>query len=454
MPIAFVKHRHDPTSAASARGRARYTAAFQAAVSGLGARGISIATGLISIPFVERYLGDERFGLYLTLLSLTTFLSFANFGVGNGLKSRIAEAIGCDEAYKTKALVSNAFLFLALVALAGIATATLLQTVVPWATVFNVSDVQAAAEAGPAVFWMIVCYSLSLPLSVVQYTQQALQKGQLASIWEALGSLTSLAALFAAIATEASLPVLVLAFMGGPVFAKASNTIWYFGTRGRQVAPSLGLVDRRLVQSLVGTGGLFVVLQLAGAGAFMSDAIIIAQVIGPASVQDFALPEKLFNLISMIVAVTLLPLWPAYGEAFARKDTGWVMRTLRLSILIAGGVALCGGMVLAVLSPWLLRLWVGDAVEASAALLVGLAIWKTLEAVGVALAMYLNGVLIIRLQVVLAILLLITVIPTKIAFVSIFGVAGLPWATIACYSITTLIPLTIWINLKRTAHDH
>ena len=438
------------TLAEGTRSRARNNAAFRAAFTGLGARGIGIATTLISIPFVQQYLGDERFGLYLTLLSLTAFLSFSDFGVGNGLKSRIAQAIGRDDAHETKALVSNAFLFLGLVALAGIAAAILLQMAVPWARVFNVSDVEAVAEAGPAVFVLMVCYALSLPLSVVQHTQQALQKGHLAGIWEALGSLTTLSALFGAIAMEASLPVLVLAFMGGPLLTKAMNTIWYFWMQDRQVAPNLRLAEPRLVKSLVGTGGLFVILQLAAAVAFTSDAIIIAQVIGPASVQDFALPEKLFNLISMIVAVSLLPLWPAYGEAFARKDTAWVMRTLRLSVLIGGGVAFCGGALLAVLSPSLLRLWVGDAVEASAALLIGLVIWKTLEAMGVALAMYFNGVLIIRLQVVLAILLLVTVIPTKVVFASIFGVAGLPWATIACYLITTLIPLMVWINFNRT----
>jgi len=428
-----------------ARSRARYTAAFRAAFVGLGARGIGIATSLISIPFVNRYLGDERFGLYLTLLSLTAFLSFTDFGVGNGLKSRIAQAIGRDDAHETKALVSNAFLFLGLVALAGIAAATLLQMAVPWATVFNVSDVQAVAEAGPAVFWLMVCYALSLPLNVVQHTQQALQKGHLASTWEALGSLTTLVALFGTIAMEATLPVLILAFMGAPLLTKALNTLWYFGTRERQIAPSLGLVEQRIIHSLVGTGGLFVVLQLVGAGAFMSDAIVIAQVIGPASVQDFALPEKLFNLISMVVSVLLLPLWPAYGEAFARRDTAWVMRTLRLTVILGGGAGLFGGTLLAVLSPWLLTLWVGDAVEASATLLVGLAVWKTLESIGVALAMYLNGVLEIRIQVLLAILLLMTAIPTKILFASLFGVAGMPWATIACYLVTTLIPLSIWI---------
>lgn len=435
------------------RSRARYAAAFRSAFTGLGARGIGIATSLISIPFVEQYLGDERFGLYLTLLTLTAFLSFSDFGVGNGLKSRIAQAIGRDDAHETKALVSNAFVFLWLVAIAGIAAAMLLQMAVPWAKVFNVSEVEAVAEAGPAVFSLMVCYALSLPLSVVQHTQQALQKGHLASTWEALGSLTTLTALFGAVALEASVPVLVICFIGGPLATKALNTMWYFRVRECQLAPSLGLAERRLMQSLVSTGGLFVVLQLSGAVAFMSDAIVIAQVIGPASVQDYALPEKLFNLISMLVAVTLLPLWPAYGEAFARKDTAWVKRTLRLSILIAGGVALCGSAMLAVFSPWLLKLWVGDAVETSAALLLGLAIWKTLEAMGVALAMYFNGVLIIRLQVVLAILLLVTVVPTKIVFASLFGVAGMPWATIVCYSITTLIPLMIWINFNGTPHD-
>lgn len=435
-------------TASRKRGALRYAAIRKAGLAALGARSASIVTSLLSIPFVERYLGDERFGLYLTLISLIALLSLTDFGVGAALKTRIAQATGRDEISEVKALVSNAFFFLAFVSLVSITIAALLQLTVPWNVLFNVADPQAINEAGPAACVLVICYALSLPLNIAKHTQEAIQKGHLASIWEATGSLATLVALFVAIKMEANLPILIFAFVGAPLLTRLLNTIWFFKCNQAELAPSYGCIDGKTMRTLVNSGGLFVVLQIAGAGAFMSDNIVVAQMIGPSAVQHLAIPAQLFSLISMLMTVFLAPLWPAYGEAATRGDKAWVTRTLKTSIFSAGFVALTCGTCLAVLSPWVLTLWVGDAVNVSATMLAGLVVWKALEAIGVAFSMYLNAMLVIRMQVILATLLLIITVPTKIIVAAYFGVSAIPWATSVCYAMVALIPTSLWVYLN------
>lgn len=426
----------------------RYAAAFRAGFSGIGARGVAILATFTSIPFVEDYLGDERFGLYLTLLSFTAFLSFTDFGVGNGLKALIAKAVGLEDNEKIRSLITNAFVFFSSVAVVGVGTAWILKVVVPWPSIFNVSDPQAVSEAEPAIYALMLCFFLSMPLAIVRQVQQAIQKGHLANTWEAVGSIATFLALMCAIQLHAGLPTLIFAIMGAPLLVKLANTLWFFGHAAPHFSPSLGLAKHAVVGSLLRVGGLFVVLQVASAGTFMSDNIIVAQIIGPDSVQDLALPAQLFGIISTIASIMLIPLWPAYGEASSREDVGWIRRSLKLSTVLVAFGAFIGGSLLALLTPWILELWVGGAVEFNGPLVAGLIVWKTLESTGMALAVYLNGILRIRLQVLLAILLLVAAVPMKILSALIFGVAGIPWATSLCYAVITLVPLTFVIFIK------
>jgi hypothetical protein len=49
------------------------------------AQGISIIAMLVSTPLVFKYLGSERYGLWLAISSLVVVIGFADLGMGNGL---------------------------------------------------------------------------------------------------------------------------------------------------------------------------------------------------------------------------------------------------------------------------------------------------------------------------------------------------------------------------------
>jgi Na+-driven multidrug efflux pump len=78
-------------------------------------------------------------------------------------------------------------------------------------------------------------------------------------------------------------------------------------------------------------------------------------------------------------------------------------------------------------------------------LLVALGVWKVLEGAGLALAMYLNGAGIIRLQLVTACVTAAAALVAKPLMVQEWGVVGAPLATAAAYLAFTLLPLVLWL---------
>jgi O-antigen/teichoic acid export membrane protein len=53
-------------------------------------KGVNLLVSLVTIPIIYNYLSKEQFGVYMTILSFVTMLSFSDFGLGYGLLNKIA----------------------------------------------------------------------------------------------------------------------------------------------------------------------------------------------------------------------------------------------------------------------------------------------------------------------------------------------------------------------------
>jgi O-antigen/teichoic acid export membrane protein len=300
----------------------------------------------------------------------------------------------------------------------------------------------ARLEAGPALAGIVACFALAIPLGTVQRVQMGLQQGYAASLWQCLGSVLGLIGVLIVIRLEGGLPWLVITFLGGSLVASAMNTIFFFGTTGCDLAPQRRCISRLIVARIARIGLLFFALQIAVAVSFTSDNIVIARSIGAAAVTTYAVPQQMFSLISTIITIVLYPLWPAYGEAIACGDQAWVRRTLRRSLLAAIVVATALSSTLLIFGARLIELWVGPAVDPPFMLLLGLGLWKVMEAGDNAVAMFLNGASVIRFQLALAALMAVLAIVLKVLLVAQIGIPGVVWATIIANLAT--VPPTFW----------
>src|SRR5687768_16037928 len=215
----------------SLRARERHRrVALSAVASGL-AKAVSIVAALVSVPVALSYLGVDRYGLWMTITSLSLLLSFTGMGVGNGLLNAIAEADGKGDTRLAHRYVSTAFFMLTGLAVGlGLVCAQIFPWV-PWPRVFNVISPQATAEAGASVAVFLGCTLIGLPLSTIQRIHFGYQAGFSHSLWHISGTILGLLGLLAAIQIEASLPRLVLSVAGGPLVATLFQTLVLF--RGR-----------------------------------------------------------------------------------------------------------------------------------------------------------------------------------------------------------------------------
>lgn len=441
-----------PFDETTAEGRAqeRHRRAALSAMAAALSKALSVLATLVSIPLALAYLGDERFGIWSTLSALVLALQFADLGLGNGVVNAVSTAFGARDTAALKRYVSSAaYTLLAVCVVLGLMGLVLL-TAVPetaWAQLFKLKGAQAQAEVLPALAVFAACVALAVPLGLVQRVQIAMQRGFIASLWQCGANLLSLLAIWQATVWQLGLPWLVLALLAAPLLSALGNALVFFWRSDRELKPAWQHVDRAATALLLRTGASYFVIQVAVAVVFASDSLFIAHLLGASEVARYAVPEKLFGIISLAVATAVGPLWPAYGEAIARGDLDWVRQTLKRSLLMAAMFSAGATGLLLLIGPWLIGWWVGTALQVPASLLLALGVWKTFEGVGFALAMFLNGGGLLRYQVITAWLMAAGVLAFKPWLVLQLGVTGAPLATALVYGVVTLLPL--WWMLPR-----
>jgi O-antigen/teichoic acid export membrane protein len=440
----YLSLRPFDTATAEGRARERQRRALLSSLVAMAAKVISVGTTLITIPLTLNYLGAERFGMWMTMSSVIAMLTFADLGIGNGLLNVIAEANGRDDSAAMRRSISSAAIVLTFIAALVFAAFSLVYTSVSWANFFNVHTPVAIAEAGPAAYVLVGCFALNIPATMIQRIQLGLQMGFVASLWQAAGSVMALLAVLVVVHVHAGLEWLVLAFAGTPVIAAAVNGGVFFSFRP-YLLPRLSLANQADASKVMHIGFLFFVLQVAVAMAFLSDNVIIARILGASAVSTYAVPDKMFSVIPLLFSMMMTPLWPAYGEAIARGDGFWVRQILRKSVIASFLISVPLSLCLIVLGPRLLSAWLGYAVAPPLALLLGMGLWKVLEALGNSLGAFLNGANVVRMQVIVSSAMALCAVTLKFILVRSLGVSGAVWATILAYSLLVLLPYSLWM---------
>ena len=447
MPLSRLKAIFRPrpgkleTSADHSHERYR-KAALTGTTAALG-RIVSLGTSILTVRLTFRYLGAERYGMWMTITSVVMMFVFADLGMNNGLINIVADAKGKEDAHTARQATSSAFWLLAAIA-AGIALLGLVAYPhVNTSRLFNVQSPLAVQESAPALFVFFLCFVLNLPLGIVRGTQTGLQNAYINNLWNMLGSLGSLAALLIAIHLHAGLPLLVLSLSGPPVIITILNGLELFGRSHPELRPSMRAFSRAAASRLLHIGLMFFLLQVSVSVCIQTDNIVIAQIMGAKAVAAYAVPARLFNILISFVTMLSGSLWPAYTDALARADGPWIRRTFRHVTLAGTSITVVVAIALVLFGNRILALWVGPQMQASTLLLVMLGLQCVNYSYLQPLSFLLNGIGQLKAQVICGITMAVLNLGLSVFFVRRYGILGAVMGTVVAQLAVQVVPLTL-----------
>jgi O-antigen/teichoic acid export membrane protein len=412
---------------------------------GAYAKVVGVVVSFVMVPLAVGYLGSDGYGLWIAVSSLITLLSFADGGAGNALLNMVSHATGVDSKASLKGIVASGFYVLVSIAIIGASLILLLSPHINWAWVFGIAEGVDYPQLKTLVLIVSLAFFIGMPLSVVGNVQRGLQEGNIQEFWNAKGRLLSLVFVYMTIRSDLGLAFFALAVVAGPIVAAFGNGIYYFLIRKKELLPDLASVNRADVSAVLGTGSLFLVLQITSSIQMSADNIIISNMIGPSAVTRYAVCMQLFMVVPMAMGLLWAPLWPAYREAIASGDVDWVKRVFIKSLKFALLIGLTCAVTLCLFAEYIIQLWVGDELVPSILLVIGCGIWLILSMVGGALAVFLNALQLMKIQILTAVAAGVVNIIVSIFLIKYIGILGAIYGSIIAYILCAVIPCLIVI---------
>ena len=353
---------------------------------------VQLATGLISVPLSLRYVGAERFGVWMTLSTALAFITFSDLGVGIGVQDRLARFLGVNNHSAARQSFYSAFFF---VSILFILLILLAEIIVPQADLtgfFSLKSPEAIEEIIPTTLTVVLCLALGLLSGIVQRAFNALQEGFWVAVIQAITRVCSLGLLFVVVELKMGLPALAfvvgglsnaaLLIVGLPLLL--NHHAWIRPRRFVVAEFFNSSVLREILE--VGTLGLGAAIAIYFVNN--SPTVVMARKFGAAGVADFAVLLKLTSIPGLLLTYLLLPLWPAITEAKVRQDNGWIKKTYHHCMRLTLGLAFASFAALLLFGQPVIRIWTEDpAVVPEFGLLVASGVfmvigyWNTLTSV-------------------------------------------------------------------------
>ncbi|MCF2622201.1 lipopolysaccharide biosynthesis protein [Collinsella tanakaei] len=301
----------------------------------IAAKALAMLAPLITIQVTFNYLGQEVYGLWNTGASFFALFAYADLGLGSGVATELGKASGKENSVEQcRRIISSAYTVLIIVATAILILFCMIYPLCDWGAFLNAESERTLALVGGVVLAIVMPRILSIPLSLVQRTQIALQDGFNSYLWQCVGSILSIAAVYVINWMDLGSLAIIWANSMINVFVLLANTIYYYIFRKRALAPSFSLVNWETMKRLLRLGlGFFALSFLTNLGLTLDSYIVgVSQNLSEAA--SYSILYKVVQVVTAVCTLISNNLWGANGEAMARGDYSWVKtNTIKMSLL-------------------------------------------------------------------------------------------------------------------------
>ncbi len=406
--------------------------------AGLAARAVQAAALLAQVPLAIGHLGVGQYGMWMAIVSISSFVFLADLGLSSSLTSLIAEALGRDDRRQAGIHFTSALVAVACFTTVVAAVCCVASGLVPWSAVLSL-DARDTAKAAAVFRVLAIGGALTLITGLFARSRIACQEGYRNSLWEASGALAALLGLAIAKRAGADIVATIAWTIGFGLLPPSLNALLLIREK-----PWLIQLDRaamaRTAPRLIRLSAGFFILTMAYVVSFQTHGAVISHYAGPRAAAEYAVGFRLFGLLPQFFSLMLTPLWPAYRDACVRGDTRWTKKTLAWSLAFTASASAIASLVLLGLSDKLIAVWLHETVLPSPALRLWFAIWAVTNCIAGCLAMFYHGLGWMRFQVYQA-------VPAMLAAVIIwplvgarFGAAGILGAYVVAHAAFVVVP--------------
>lgn len=403
-------------------------------------KGLAISISFFLVPLSITYLGSKQYGLWLTIFSFIGWFNFFDFGIGNGLRNKLTEALADGDNKLARAYISTAYFTMSFMVVLLIIIFISVSSFIPWENIFNIQP--NGESIGQLITIVFVIFFTNLILKMITAIFFAEQKSSVPTLMNLVGQVIIFISVYLATTyTNSSLLLYGIIASGSPCFVLLCVNLILFRGKYKHLKPSFAAFERTYSYEIFNLGGKFFFIQIAAIIIYSTDNFVINYFLGSEQVTVYNIAFKYFMLATMVMTIILEPFWSAFTKAKAKNDMLWIKLSL-INLLKISCLASLIVIVMIFLADNAYLLWVGNTIQVPLTLTIFMGLNTIIQLFLRPVIMLINGVGKIKVQLVVGLTAAGINIPLSIllAVHFEFGIAGVILATI----ITRMLGLVVY----------
>ncbi len=297
-------------------------------------RSISLILSFWLIPLTLKYLGNEDYGIWVVLLTIMSWITLFDIGVGNGLRNKLAQALVVNDQDSCQNLISTAYCIISIISIFILFLLIIAIFLLRWDIIFN-SNTLTLIEYRQLMLIFFSSVILSFLFGLIYSILSAFQRASYVNYGNIISSIIFITLLYFN-SKNAYHNIIFITFLYGISLLLSTLIITFlFFRKQKNLIPKLKNFQFKLTREILTLGGSFFFIQIAVLLIFTVDSFMILQLLGPTHVTTYNIVYKLFSVFIAGFGIIMTPLWSAFTNAYHREDKIWVLKTIKnLNILL------------------------------------------------------------------------------------------------------------------------
>jgi O-antigen/teichoic acid export membrane protein len=394
---------------------------------------LSSILGFVMLPLMMRYFSTNDYSLWVTLLSLITWINLFDFGIGYSFRNKITAFLVDKDKNKITNLFFECLQYYAII--------SVILLVIFGILLFNV---KILAENKILALWIYIPAILVFPLGISGQILQGLRLSHLASLYNLAKTFTwaLIIAILVFYGRQANLIYTSVLFSS--LNLCLNSFIFYVALKkvGLGLPSVKYFLQKPIFNTTIATGLEFFVLQISSLLLFSMGNYYIYSNLTPTDTIQYDTINKIFMLYFAFYNTTIGVYWAEIVFHKTAKDY-LQLKKIYQRLLLFSFLCTLGAFVLTLVAPPFIYYWTVKRVTVTTSECLPFAVLIAFQSIAYAGAVVMNAFEQVRLQIILAVISILLLFP-----VMQFGFTnGWRIATPALTSAILIIPAMIGCNI-------
>lgn len=411
---------------------------------------LSMCLSYISIPLFLKYLGQQDYGLWMTIFSIVSWIYTFDLGIGNGLKNKLTESLTKKNYIEAREYITTGYVVLGIIAICILALGLIGIKVIDIGKFLNIDFY---SEDYIKLIFSIVFSITILNFVVFLYKTFyfSIHNSSIIDLSNFLFQLLFIVLLYILnYYNKVSLITIAIIYPGinlilGLVFTKQ------FFSKFWKLLPNIKSFTKEKIKGIGSIGISFFIIQVSMLFILTVDNLLITKYIGTDAVATYSIVSKLFQTFIVIESIISVPMWTLFLDSYIKNDKNWIIDMFKkLNILFL--VLIIGIIIFIFLVPYIIKIWVGQEIFIPKYLIFLWGLFVLNRVYGDIYMIFINGTGRIQLQMWLFLVGAIVNIPLSIYFIRDLnmGSSGAILGTNICMlPLAIIMPIQAYFIIKK-----